>query len=130
MSRRRKHGDSPGLKSTLRKAAAAEECTSVVEPGKRRLRSARGSGLYGVADGPPWPMPQQEQPPAAASGSKSNPEGETWAARPLGFGTIAPQPSLQLGNPGWEWGWSLKSVSSLGFSPHESKNNPTHFLLL
>nr|KAF6446638.1 ETAA1 activator of ATR kinase [Rousettus aegyptiacus] len=74
MSRRRKHGDSPGLKSTLRKAAAAEECTSVVEPGKRRLRSARGSGLYGVADGPPRPMPQQEQPPAAASGSKSNPE--------------------------------------------------------
>lgn len=74
MSRRRKHGDSPGLKSTLRKAAAAEECSSVVEPGKRRLRSARESGLYEVAEGPIRPMPQQEQPPAAASGSKSNPE--------------------------------------------------------
>ncbi|XP_039708355.1 ewing's tumor-associated antigen 1 isoform X1 [Pteropus medius] len=74
MSRRRKHGDSPGLKSTLRKAAAAEDSSSVVEPGKRRLRSARESGLYEVAEGPIRPMPQQEQPPAAASGSKSNPE--------------------------------------------------------
>ncbi|XP_004691521.1 PREDICTED: ewing's tumor-associated antigen 1 [Condylura cristata] len=72
MSRRRKHGDSPGLKSTPRKAA--EECSSVVEPGKRRLRSARGSGLRGAGEGPPVPQPQQEQPPAAASCSKSNPE--------------------------------------------------------
>ncbi|XP_025788272.1 ewing's tumor-associated antigen 1 [Puma concolor] len=74
MSRRRKHGDSPGLKSTPPKAAAAEECSSVVEPGKRRLRSARGSGLRRAGERSPRPMPQQEQPPAAASCSKSNPE--------------------------------------------------------
>ncbi|XP_058407054.1 ewing's tumor-associated antigen 1 isoform X1 [Diceros bicornis minor] len=75
MSRRRKHGDSPGLKNTpLKAAAAAEECTSVVEPGKRRLRASRGSGLRRVAEGPSRPLPQQEQPPAAASCSKSNPE--------------------------------------------------------
>lgn len=72
MSRRRKHGDSPGLKSTPRKAA--EECSSVVEPGKRRLRSARGSGLRGAGEATPVPLPQQEQPPAAAWCSKSNPE--------------------------------------------------------
>ncbi|XP_054557652.1 ewing's tumor-associated antigen 1 isoform X2 [Talpa occidentalis] len=65
MSRRRKHGDSPGLKSTPRKAA--EDCSSVVEPGKRRLRAARGSGLRGAGEGPPVPQPQQEQPPAAAT---------------------------------------------------------------
>ncbi|XP_077622526.1 ewing's tumor-associated antigen 1 isoform X2 [Crocuta crocuta] len=74
MSRRRKHGDSPGLKNTPRKAAAAEECSSVVEPGKRRLRSARGSGLRRAGERSPQPVPQQEQPPAAASCSKSNPE--------------------------------------------------------
>ncbi|XP_019573720.2 ewing's tumor-associated antigen 1 isoform X1 [Rhinolophus sinicus] len=74
MSRRRKHGDSLGLMNTPRKAAAADECTSMVEPGKRRLRSARRSGLRGVGDGSPRPMPQQEQPPAAASCSRSNPE--------------------------------------------------------
>uniref|UniRef100_A0A673SQF1 ETAA1 activator of ATR kinase n=1 Tax=Suricata suricatta TaxID=37032 RepID=A0A673SQF1_SURSU len=77
MSRRRKHGDSPGLKNTPRKAAAAEECSSVVEPGKRRLRSARGSGLRGPGERSPRAGPQQEQPPAAAWCSKSNPEGET-----------------------------------------------------
>ncbi|XP_012501895.1 PREDICTED: ewing's tumor-associated antigen 1 [Propithecus coquereli] len=74
MSRRRKHGDSPGLKNTPRKIEAAEECGSVVEPGRRRLKSARGSGLLGAEDRPPGPMRQQEQPPAAASCSKSNPE--------------------------------------------------------
>ncbi|KAG8510130.1 Ewing's tumor-associated antigen 1, partial [Galemys pyrenaicus] len=72
MSRRRKHGDSPGLKSTPRKAA--EECSSVVEPGKRRLRAARGSGLRGAGEGPPAALLQREQRPAAASSSKSNPE--------------------------------------------------------
>ncbi|XP_012605651.2 ewing's tumor-associated antigen 1 isoform X1 [Microcebus murinus] len=74
MSRRRKHGDSPGLKNTPRKIAATEECGSVVEPGRRRLKSARGSGLLGAGERPPGPMRQQEQPPAAASCSKSNPE--------------------------------------------------------
>ncbi|XP_008583359.1 PREDICTED: ewing's tumor-associated antigen 1 [Galeopterus variegatus] len=65
MSRRRKHGDSPGSKITPRKtAAAAEEWSPVVEPGRRRLRSARGSGLRGAGEGPP----------AAASCSKSNPD--------------------------------------------------------
>ena len=76
MSRRRKHGDSPGLKNPPRTAAAAEECSSVVEPRKRRLRAARGSGLGGVGEGPPRARPQQEQPPAAAACSKSHPEGE------------------------------------------------------
>lgn len=74
MSRRRKHGDSPGLKNTPRKATATEECSSVVEPGKRRLRSAHGSGPRGARERPTRPLPQQEQPPAAASCSKSNPE--------------------------------------------------------
>lgn len=74
MSRRRKHGDSPGLKNPPRTAAAAEECSSVVEPRKRRLRAARGSGLGGVGEGPPRARPQQEQPPAAAACSKSHPE--------------------------------------------------------
>ena len=84
MNRRRKLDDSPGLKNTPRKmAAAAEECSSVVESGKRRLRSARRSGFSRAGDGPPQPVPQQEQLPVAASCSKSNPEGETWAARPL-----------------------------------------------
>ncbi|XP_016079722.1 PREDICTED: ewing's tumor-associated antigen 1 isoform X2 [Miniopterus natalensis] len=75
MSRRRKFGDSPGLKDTQRQAAAAaEECSSVVESGKRRLRSARGSGLRGAGEGRLQPLPQQEQPSVAASCSKSNPE--------------------------------------------------------
>lgn len=93
MSRRRKHGDSPGLKNTPRKATATEECSSVVEPGKRRLRSAHGSGPRGARERPTRPLPQQEQPPAAASCSKSNPEGETWAARPLSAS------ATQLHNP-------------------------------
>lgn len=83
MSRRRKHGDAPGLKNTPRKAAATEENSSVVEQGKRRLRWAPGSGLRGADDGSPQRMLQQEQLPAAASCSKSIPEGETSAARPL-----------------------------------------------
>ncbi|XP_045405703.1 ewing's tumor-associated antigen 1 isoform X1 [Lemur catta] len=74
MSRRRKHGDSPGLKNTPRKTPAAEECGSVVEPGRRRLKSAHRSGLRGAGERPPGPMREQEQPPAAASCSKSNPE--------------------------------------------------------
>ncbi|XP_006863008.1 PREDICTED: ewing's tumor-associated antigen 1 [Chrysochloris asiatica] len=73
MSRRRKHGDGPGPKDSLRKTAATEECSSV-EPGRRRPRSTRGSGFRGAGDGPPPPMLLQEQPPAAASCSKSNPE--------------------------------------------------------
>ncbi|XP_054584079.1 ewing's tumor-associated antigen 1 [Eptesicus fuscus] len=74
MSRRRKLGDSPGLKNTPRQAAAAaaEECSSVVESGKRRLRSARGSGLRGAGEGPLQPVPQPEQPSVAASCGKSN----------------------------------------------------------
>ncbi|KAK2494398.1 hypothetical protein MC885_015451 [Smutsia gigantea] len=76
MSRRRKHGDAPGLKNTPRKAAATEESSPVVEPEKRRLRSAGGSGLRGAGDRSPQPMLQQEQPPAAASCSKSIPEGK------------------------------------------------------
>ncbi|XP_065785111.1 ewing's tumor-associated antigen 1 [Muntiacus reevesi] len=74
MSRRRKHGDSPSLKQTPRKGMATEECRSVVESGKRRLRAARGSGPQGPGERPPRPLPQQEQPPVAASCSKSNPE--------------------------------------------------------
>ncbi|XP_036903963.1 ewing's tumor-associated antigen 1 isoform X2 [Sturnira hondurensis] len=75
MNRRRKLGDSPGLKNTPRKmAAAAEECSSVVESGKRRLRSARRSGFGRAGDRPPQPMPRQEQFPVAASCSKTNPE--------------------------------------------------------
>ncbi|XP_008064029.1 ewing's tumor-associated antigen 1 [Carlito syrichta] len=74
MSRRRKLGDSPGLKNTPHKTAAAAECGSGVEPGRRRLRSARGSRLTGAGVRPPGPMRQQEQSPAAASCSKSNPE--------------------------------------------------------
>ncbi|XDB55355.1 hypothetical protein AB1E18_008821 [Capra hircus] len=74
MSRRRKHGDSSGLKQTPRKAMATEECSSVFESGKRRLRAARGSGPQGPGERPPRPLPQQEQPPVAASCSKSNPE--------------------------------------------------------
>ncbi|KAM9212004.1 ewing's tumor-associated antigen 1 [Dugong dugon] len=74
MSRRRKHGDGPGPKDSPRKTAAAEECSSVVEPGRRRLRPTRGSWLRGAGEGPPPPVRQQEQPPAAASCSKSYPE--------------------------------------------------------
>ncbi|XP_023613226.1 ewing's tumor-associated antigen 1 isoform X2 [Myotis lucifugus] len=72
MSRRRKLGDSPGPKNTPRQAAAAaEECSSVVESGKRRLRSARGSGLRGAGgEGPLPPVPQPEQPSGAASCGK------------------------------------------------------------
>ncbi|XP_066123361.1 ewing's tumor-associated antigen 1 isoform X1 [Saccopteryx bilineata] len=74
MSRRRKFGDSPELRNTPHQAAAAEDCSSVVESGKRRLRSVRRSGLRGAGEGPPQPQPQQDQPPVAASCSKSNPE--------------------------------------------------------
>ncbi|XP_070284546.1 ewing's tumor-associated antigen 1 isoform X2 [Myotis yumanensis] len=72
MSRRRKLGDSPGPKNTPRQAAAAaEECSSVVESGKRRLRSARGSGLRGAGGEEPLPpVPQPEQPSVAASCEK------------------------------------------------------------
>ncbi|XP_011895029.1 PREDICTED: ewing's tumor-associated antigen 1 isoform X2 [Cercocebus atys] len=38
MSRRRKHDDSPSPKKTPHKTVAAEDCGSVVEPGRRRLR--------------------------------------------------------------------------------------------
>ncbi|OWK10560.1 ETAA1 [Cervus elaphus hippelaphus] len=55
---------------------ATEECRSVVESGKRRLRAARCSGPQGPGERPPRPLPQQEQPPVAASCSKSNPEGK------------------------------------------------------
>lgn len=82
MSRRRKHGDSSGLKQTPRKAMATEEGSLVFESGKRRLRAARGSGPQGPGERPPRPLPQQEQPPVAASCRKSNTEGETWAAGP------------------------------------------------
>ncbi|PNI66496.1 ETAA1 isoform 1 [Pan troglodytes] len=74
MSRRRKHDDSPSPKKTPHKTAAAEECGSVVEPGRRRLRSARGSWPCGAREGPPGPVRQREQPPTAALCSKSNPE--------------------------------------------------------
>ncbi|XP_073905960.1 ewing's tumor-associated antigen 1 isoform X1 [Castor canadensis] len=74
MSRRRKYGDIPILKNTPYKAAAAEECNSVIEPGRRRPRSARRSGLRVAGEGPPGPGRPQEQRPAAASCSKSNPE--------------------------------------------------------
>ncbi|XP_036291441.1 ewing's tumor-associated antigen 1 isoform X2 [Pipistrellus kuhlii] len=73
MSRRRKLGDSPGPKRTPRQAAAtaaAEECSSVAESGKRRLRSARGSGLRGAGEGSQQPVPQPEQPSVAASCEK------------------------------------------------------------
>ncbi|XP_048660156.1 ewing's tumor-associated antigen 1 isoform X2 [Marmota marmota marmota] len=42
MSRRRKYGDSSAPKNTPRRTAATEDCSSVVEPGSRRLKSARG----------------------------------------------------------------------------------------
>ncbi|XP_058523881.1 ewing's tumor-associated antigen 1 [Ochotona princeps] len=75
MSRRRKHGDSPAPKKTPLQAAAAEECSSVVEPGRRRLRSARGSRQQRVAgEGPTWPGRPREQRPAAAWCSKSDPK--------------------------------------------------------
>ncbi|KAF6103239.1 ETAA1 activator of ATR kinase [Phyllostomus discolor] len=74
MNRRRKLGDNPGLKNTPRKMVAAEECGSVVESGKRRLRSARRSGFSRAGDGPPQPLPRPEKFPVAASCSKSNPE--------------------------------------------------------
>lgn len=76
MNRRRKHGDFSGLKNTPRKAAAAEEYSSVAEPGKRRLRSARSSALAGpgAGEGPVPPGPCGEQPPPVASCSKSYPE--------------------------------------------------------
>ncbi|XP_012331035.2 ewing's tumor-associated antigen 1 isoform X2 [Aotus nancymaae] len=74
MSRRRKLDDSPIPKNTPHKTAATEECGSVVEPGRRRLRQARGSWPRGAKEGPPGPVRQREQPPAAALCSKSNPE--------------------------------------------------------
>ncbi|XP_037663187.1 ewing's tumor-associated antigen 1 [Choloepus didactylus] len=74
MSRRRKHGDGPGPRDMPRKTAVSEECSSVVEPGRRRLRSARDSGLRGAAEVPPPTRRQQAQLPAAATCSKSNPE--------------------------------------------------------
>ncbi|XP_040849241.1 ewing's tumor-associated antigen 1 [Ochotona curzoniae] len=75
MSRRRKHGDSPAPKKTPLQAAAAEECSSVVEPGRRRLRSARGSRQQRVAgEGSTWPWRPREQRPAAAWCSKSDPK--------------------------------------------------------
>ncbi|XP_049641099.1 ewing's tumor-associated antigen 1 homolog [Suncus etruscus] len=70
MSRRRKHGESPTLKKTPRKATAAEECGLKVESGKRRLKSAHG----GAAERPPRPGVQREPPAAASSCSKSHPE--------------------------------------------------------
>lgn len=73
MSRRRKHGEFPGLKKTPRKAAAVEEY-SLVESGKRRLRSDPGSGLALAGEGPLQPGVYQEQPPPVASCSKSHPE--------------------------------------------------------
>jgi hypothetical protein len=112
MSRRRKYGDIPILKNTPYKAAAAEECNSVIEPGRRRPRSARRSGLRVAGEGPPGPGRPQEQRPAAASCSKSNPEGETWAARPPGRGFGAPQPS-HWRRPGCGWGWSPASLPGL-----------------
>ncbi|XP_032147819.1 ewing's tumor-associated antigen 1 isoform X1 [Sapajus apella] len=74
MSRRRKLDDSPNPKNTPHKTAATEECGSVVEPGRRRLRPARDSWPRGAKEGPPGPVRQREQPPAAALCSKSNPE--------------------------------------------------------
>ncbi|XP_047379026.1 ewing's tumor-associated antigen 1 isoform X1 [Sciurus carolinensis] len=74
MSRRRKYGDSSAPKNTPRTTAASEECSSVVEPGSRRLRSARRSVLRVAGEGPPGPTWQQEQRPAVASGINSNPE--------------------------------------------------------
>ncbi|XP_007938264.1 ewing's tumor-associated antigen 1 [Orycteropus afer afer] len=74
MNRRRKHGDGLGPKDSPRKTAAAEDSSLVVEPGRRRLRSTRGSGLHGAGEGPLLPVRQREQPPVAASCSKSNPE--------------------------------------------------------
>lgn len=74
MSRRRKHGESPTLKKTPRKATAAEECGLKVESGKRRLRSAPVHG--GAAERPPRPGLQREPPAAASSSTKSHPEGE------------------------------------------------------
>lgn len=95
MSRRRKHGDSPAPKKTPLQAAAAEECSSVVEPGRRRLRSARGSRQQRVAgEGSTWPWRPREQRPAAAWCSKSDPKGETSAARLAG--ALAPSPIAQL----------------------------------
>ncbi|KFO21141.1 Ewing's tumor-associated antigen 1 [Fukomys damarensis] len=64
MRRRRKYGGTPSPKSTPRKTAAPEEVSSVVEPGRRRLRSARRSDPRGPG----------ERSPAAASSSKSHPE--------------------------------------------------------
>ncbi|XP_023576650.1 ewing's tumor-associated antigen 1 isoform X2 [Octodon degus] len=61
MSRRRKYAGTPSPKSTPSKSAAAEESSSSrVEPGRRRLRSARRSEPRGPAE---WS-------PAAASGKK------------------------------------------------------------
>ncbi|XP_076990527.1 ewing's tumor-associated antigen 1 isoform X2 [Tamandua tetradactyla] len=74
MSRRRKHGDSPGPKDMPRRTASAEEGSSVAEPERRRLRSARQAGLCGAAEGPSRSVRQRAQPPAAATCSKSNPE--------------------------------------------------------
>uniref|UniRef100_A0A8D2AQR6 Uncharacterized protein n=1 Tax=Sciurus vulgaris TaxID=55149 RepID=A0A8D2AQR6_SCIVU len=73
MSRRRKYGDSSAPKNTPR-TTASEECSSVVEPGSRRLRSARRSVLRVAGEGPPGPTWQQEQSPAVNSGINSNPE--------------------------------------------------------
>ncbi|XP_006881099.1 PREDICTED: ewing's tumor-associated antigen 1-like [Elephantulus edwardii] len=70
MSRRRKHGEGSGPKDSPRKP---EECGSL-EPGRRRLRSSRGSGPRGAGEVLPQPVWQQGQLPAAADCSKSNPE--------------------------------------------------------
>ncbi|KAM6219354.1 LOW QUALITY PROTEIN: ewing's tumor-associated antigen 1-like [Rhynchocyon petersi] len=73
MSRRRKHGYSPGPK-VARRTSAAEVCSSAAEPGRRRLRSSRCPGLCGVEERHPQPVLQQKQRPTVASCSKSNPE--------------------------------------------------------
>lgn len=114
MSRRRKHDDSPSPKKTPHKTVAAEECGSVVEPGRRRLRSARGSWPCGAREGPPGPVRQREQPPTAALCSKSNPEGETSAARPAL--ASAPHPHSPAYNREiWGGGgvWSVYCVSGI-----------------
>lgn len=74
MSRRRKYGDSPAPKNTPLKTAAAEDCGSVVEPRRRRLKSARGSRSRVAGEGPGPPVRQREQRPAAAGCSKSTPK--------------------------------------------------------
>lgn len=120
MSRRRKLGDSPGPKHTPR--PAAEDCSSVVESGKRRLRAARGSGLRGAGEGPLQPVPPPEQPSVAASCGKSNPGWGGGVRRGLpGPRPCSPQPSWRPGSVGWAWGWRLQGVflRCRGLSPRE-----------